>query len=379
MTWARTRFGLARYRHGWGVVCGLDVTCSDPKHPSRCCPDDHGPRVYVNPGYAIDCCGNDLVLCEPLAVDLGDVCVPDDPCKPRKKDSNTPPPASEKPTTGWTSLREGLFAANLTLRYGEELARGQQRLFRGKCADPDDCEHTRVYERPCVRVEVGALNEGCASEPDQLQRWEVEFNTRMLDARNTITSVTADGPDAVLRYLRRQPPYRFCFLHDWLCDLTADAQLARRDLVPRLRFWLYYDWLLRQLACDCWSCRPDGGVPLGRVLLRRIVVNGKTECRVVLIDTSMPFRRPLRKDDCRPLPSGAVDLSPYLWQLKSEAADRLGAFGISMAAAPDSEDALFSQAPEWRFATRSSGKLRALTVRDPYDCERVAAFVGTDR
>lgn len=47
-----------RYLHGAGVVCGLEVTC-DP------CGGGH---VRLHPGYALDCCGNDLVV--PCAVDL---------------------------------------------------------------------------------------------------------------------------------------------------------------------------------------------------------------------------------------------------------------------------------------------------------------------
>lgn len=41
-----------RYLNGWGVVCGLQVTCSE-------C-DGY---VTINPGYAIDPCGNDVIVC----------------------------------------------------------------------------------------------------------------------------------------------------------------------------------------------------------------------------------------------------------------------------------------------------------------------------
>jgi hypothetical protein len=40
-----------RHLHGWGTVCGLEVVC-----------DDCAGFVRVLPGYAIDPCGNDLVL-----------------------------------------------------------------------------------------------------------------------------------------------------------------------------------------------------------------------------------------------------------------------------------------------------------------------------
>jgi hypothetical protein len=41
-----------RYLHGWGVVCGLQLTCSE-------CDG----WVTINPGYAIDPCGNDIIVC----------------------------------------------------------------------------------------------------------------------------------------------------------------------------------------------------------------------------------------------------------------------------------------------------------------------------
>src|SRR5574340_614895 len=42
-----------RYLHGPGVVCGLEVVCND-------C-DGY---VTVKPGYAIDPCGNDIIVCQ---------------------------------------------------------------------------------------------------------------------------------------------------------------------------------------------------------------------------------------------------------------------------------------------------------------------------
>ena len=50
------RFALRRYVDGVGVVCGMHV---------RCDPEEKG-WIVIEPGYAIDCCGNDIVLCEPV-------------------------------------------------------------------------------------------------------------------------------------------------------------------------------------------------------------------------------------------------------------------------------------------------------------------------
>ena len=49
-----------RHLIGTGVVCGLGVYCD------RC----SDCRVTVRPGYAIDCCGNDVIVCEPTSFDV---------------------------------------------------------------------------------------------------------------------------------------------------------------------------------------------------------------------------------------------------------------------------------------------------------------------
>ena len=42
-----------RHLHGWGVVNGLEISV------------DKGNVVHVSPGIAIDCAGNELLLCSP--------------------------------------------------------------------------------------------------------------------------------------------------------------------------------------------------------------------------------------------------------------------------------------------------------------------------
>ncbi len=72
-----------RTLHGWGVVCGLRMTC-----------DPECGGVMIDEGYAIDDCGNDLVVCEPLRFDVirklrekgymvGDAAY--DPCRPKEE------------------------------------------------------------------------------------------------------------------------------------------------------------------------------------------------------------------------------------------------------------------------------------------------------
>lgn len=48
-----------RYLHGWGVVCGLQVVCHDCEG-----------WVTVREGYALDPCGNDIIVCEDQPFDV---------------------------------------------------------------------------------------------------------------------------------------------------------------------------------------------------------------------------------------------------------------------------------------------------------------------
>src|SRR4051812_28075963 len=48
-----------RYLHGWGVACGMEVSC----HPCA-------GFVTVKAGYALSPCGNDIVVCRDEAVDV---------------------------------------------------------------------------------------------------------------------------------------------------------------------------------------------------------------------------------------------------------------------------------------------------------------------
>ncbi len=54
------RWLINRLLHGWGVVCGLDVRQSE----------DEPSAVVVTPGFAIDCCGRELLVCNDQVVKL---------------------------------------------------------------------------------------------------------------------------------------------------------------------------------------------------------------------------------------------------------------------------------------------------------------------
>ncbi len=69
--------------HGWGVVCGFKVK----RHPH--CPQ---LRVVVEPGFAIDPCGREVRLCEPVEIKL-----PEPPPPPVKTGCDDPDSTSTSP------------------------------------------------------------------------------------------------------------------------------------------------------------------------------------------------------------------------------------------------------------------------------------------
>jgi hypothetical protein len=95
-----------RYLHGWGVVCGLEVLCHECKG-----------WVTIKQGYALDPCGNDIIVCKDYPFDL---CAKIKECCDRKrKDWECEPMAGPPPDC--TDVEQCWF---VTLRYREFESRG---------------------------------------------------------------------------------------------------------------------------------------------------------------------------------------------------------------------------------------------------------------
>lgn len=140
-----------RYLTGEGVVCGLEVLC----------PPCGGRQVRVRPGYALDCCGNDiLVPCE-VAVDViemirqlrlrtldgwdcGEPCLEEMPKQaPEQKQGQQQ--EQERPK----DIRE----YTLVLRYTESFTDPVQPYATGDACGPDQgCQPTRIQEGYCLEL-----------------------------------------------------------------------------------------------------------------------------------------------------------------------------------------------------------------------------------
>jgi hypothetical protein len=104
-----------RSLHGWGVVCGLEVTCHDCEN-----------LVMVSPGHALSPCGDDIVLCQEDAVD---VCGLIRACDPARKRPQCDPPRQADP-----GCKEGEETWVLAVCYAEHPSRGVTALRSTGCA-----------------------------------------------------------------------------------------------------------------------------------------------------------------------------------------------------------------------------------------------------
>jgi hypothetical protein len=113
-----------RFLHGWGVVCGLEVTPA---------PIDGAPlRVRISEGYALGPFGDEIYVGEPVFLDLGK-CGPHD-----KTDPCNPGRATGTGFTGGTVY--------VAIEYAECFAQPIRSLPAGFGCDDDGCEYSRIRD-----------------------------------------------------------------------------------------------------------------------------------------------------------------------------------------------------------------------------------------
>ena len=146
-----------RTLHGYGVVCGLRLTC------------DHSCSggIMVGDGYAIDDCGNDLVVCEPARFDvIGTL---------RKKgcliETPTPDPCKPKEEQPDCKVRQCFY---VTICYQEEEADFTTPFVAGCRPKVTECEHTRIREG--FRFDV-------VSELPKQVDWRIDLERRLEHCR----------------------------------------------------------------------------------------------------------------------------------------------------------------------------------------------------
>jgi hypothetical protein len=323
LSWTRDKFRLTRYRHGWGVVCGLDIRC-DPTH---------GGTVIVAPGYAVSCCGDDIVVCEETVVDLSTQCRDEtEPCADVRPGQRSRSDDTKREENG---SADAARAVDLYIRYREEPSDPQVALGRGGCAQGSACDHTRTRES----FEVKPYPADQAGDPatDAARRWWEAYQASLVVVDRFIGWVESarrsgrDVRDWLVDWIDRHPLHHFCFLRDLLCDIPDERleELMDRDTQLQILFWMAQDERNAFLSCDCFGCRDRPGVPLARVWLRVAEHRGVRRCHVVAIDAVPPYRRPI-SPECWPAPPGSVNLGRLIWHRLEDACAVLTALGVRM-------------------------------------------------
>jgi hypothetical protein len=120
---------------GQGVVCGLKLTC-DPECWGHIC---------VHEGYAIDDCGNDIVVCETTRFDVLAALK----AKSLIVQARKPDPCEPKRDERECRIKQCFY---VTICYEEEACEYQTPFQSGCTSGPQDCVPTRTKER--FRLEV---------------------------------------------------------------------------------------------------------------------------------------------------------------------------------------------------------------------------------
>jgi hypothetical protein len=196
-----------RYLFGDGVACGLEVSC-DPCDPGK---------VVVAPGYALDCCGNDIVLACPATVDVlamirdlrtrlrgghdcGDPCEEVEPWQPPRKYTDVEKPealADAKKAKDLKTVKNGKTAKRtegmrdrvycLYIRYADEQTEPVAPYAVDDACTGTTCEPTRVREG--YRFELRCPGPGEA--PDDILSHALACIGDFIDAESSFAAARA--------------------------------------------------------------------------------------------------------------------------------------------------------------------------------------------
>ncbi|GAA4547890.1 hypothetical protein [Amycolatopsis samaneae] len=328
--WVRDKRALARFREGWGVLCGLDVR-ADPRVPGG---------ILVRSGYAVSSCGEDIVLPEQVAFDLTASCPPPVPC-------------------GSTGEQEppGDCVLDLGVAYAEVGGDPVLALGRSVCGETGECENSRIVES--FRFVATRAVDGAEPERPDWRRWREGYaEAACLLEKARTDGVAGDGvtPEARLAWLREavrtRPPAHFGFVVDLL-----DAEQVTGPRFVWLLYWLVQDSVLAFLGDGCPGGCAGEAVSLARVWLHRTrTADGRWQWIVRAIDPGTLYRRPFGPADW-PAPRGKVNFARLLWHQPEEACFEVRKLGLTIAAPPQ----------EWRIPG-TLGELDWMLGKPPVYC-----------
>ena len=235
-----------RHLFGAGVVCGLDVTC----HP---CGDG---RVIVDPGYALDCCGNDLTLACAQTLDINEMvrdlrrsqlggfdC--EEPCPDPRADvdcteqTNQEETDDKQQTSNSGQAKLPRFRYCLYIRYCEQSSDPVMPYSTGDDCGRLACEATRVREGVKFELRCSPLPDAanpliqrlCACLGDLKKLQQIGKSLKQLQAHNEIAHSTlrVNGEGFNANSAAKELPLAVKKLGDTLSTISA---ADKRETAP---------------------------------------------------------------------------------------------------------------------------------------------------
>lgn len=312
ITWSQNKFRLERFRDGWGVVCGLEVR-GDAKHPAT---------IVVSPGYAVSCCGDDIILCSETPVDLTKYLrEPPKPCEPARATDKEKEEERVRNQLGWV--------LDLYIQYAEEKSVPTATLGRAACGQAGDCEYSRIKETATLTPRHAPPGDPMDALRETADKWQRGYEEclRVLDW--DVGDKTASDLQEWLRRVMAQSTLRqYMRAYEFLNAHDPVRWMEEHRLYPgELLFLIAQDCRNAYLACDCLRCEDDQGVPLARIWVRQAQERRSTRYYIDSIDAYPPFRRPQRRE-CLPAPLGWVNAGSAIWHRVDDAAEILAQHGL---------------------------------------------------
>ncbi len=274
-----------RYLVGQGVVCGLAVRC----HP--CCDGS----VIIKPGYAIDCCGNDIVLCDSAEFNLVEYL---EACRQAEE-----PDCYDKIRDRSSLCDDVEKKYCLILSYAEKTAKPVTALIHDNGCTANRCEPSRIQET--FRFDL--VPEDDVKEANTQDFWDRvqecnttipikvgEFLRKINEAKNFDVSeeqrhkkllrIFCDIKAYILELYEKHPKVR-CNLRKELREIeenfpsftddysaSQERYLAQRNLafvrMGELIVQFYIDCICNALLVPCKKCDSQEGVLLACLTLQ---------------------------------------------------------------------------------------------------------------
>ena len=212
-----------RFLFGTGVVCGLTVHCD-------VCTDT---KVVVDPGYALDCLGNDIVVCSPAVFDVAEALE----CKKKKEDPCGKPKDCDPPETEYC----------LVISYDEQHLNPVNALVRDQGCRTNRCEPSRTKEswrlqlideataqKLKIRPSAWSRIQGCLDdEYKKLEAFFEELKTAEAmtgaDREKALQAINARIRAAILAFAKEHAMTR-CDILDRICELDKQQRVPAPDL-----------------------------------------------------------------------------------------------------------------------------------------------------